>query len=124
MLEEETQKMGKINLNEFIPQLKKFVESETVFGKPFEIKNVTLIPVHSVRVGFGFGNNQNKLNKELEGGGGGVSLNPIAIVVIKDDLVSIQNLSASNIEGILEKIPDFLEKTYNFSQKIFRKKDQ
>ena len=42
-------------LNNFIPQLKDFVKSETIFGEPMKVEEITIIPVHSVKVGFGFG---------------------------------------------------------------------
>ena len=104
-------------LNEFIPQLKNFVKSETIFGDPFKVEGVTLIPVHSVKVGFGFGDDN---DKNL--GGGGVVLTPIAFVVIQKGVVSIQMVQSGNIENLLEKIPNFLERSYSFVEKVMQKK--
>ena len=104
-------------LNDFIPQLKKFVQSETIFGEPLKVEEVTLIPVHSVKVGFGFGDGN---SKNL--GGGGVVLTPVAFVVIQQGVVSIQMVQSGNIENLLEKIPNFLERSYSFVEKIMQKK--
>ncbi len=106
-------------LNDFIPQLQDFVKSETVFGEPMKLEEVTLIPVHSVKVGFGFGDTDNK-----NAGGGGVVLTPIAFVVIQKGIVSIQMVQSGNIESLLEKIPNFLERSYAFVERIIQKEKE
>ncbi len=106
-------------LNNFIPQLKDFVKSETIFGDPMKVQEITIIPVHSVKVGFGFGDTKSHSNSA---GGGGVVLTPIAFIVIQKDIVSIQSITSGNIENLLEKIPNFLERTYSFVEKVIKKK--
>ena len=106
-------------LNNFIPQLKDFVKSETVFGEPIKVDNTTLIPVHSVKVGFGFGD----AKKESSAGGGGVVLTPVAFIAIQKDIVTIHSITAGNIENLLDKIPNFLERTYSLVEKIMNKKE-
>ncbi|MDH5561959.1 MAG: spore germination protein GerW family protein [Deltaproteobacteria bacterium] len=109
-------------LNDFIPQLQNFVKSETVFGEPYHVGSVTLIPVNSVKVGFGFGSGElEKKNATSGGGGGGVLLTPVAFIVIKDEQVSIQNLSAGTIENIMEKTPEFLDRFSGVIQKLLKK---
>lgn len=108
-------------LKSFIPQLQEFVSSETVFGKSLEIDGLTIIPVHSVKVGFGFGDGDKEKKNNLSGGGGGILLTPIAFLIIKDDNVTLHSLSAGTVENVLEKVPDFLEKTYSFLEKIIKK---
>jgi uncharacterized spore protein YtfJ len=103
-------------LRDFIPQLKDFVQSETIFGDPVKLEEVTLIPVHSVKVGFGFGDADKK-----NAGGGGVVLTPVAFVVIQKGIVTIQTMESGNIEGLLEKIPNFLERSYAFVEKVMKK---
>ncbi|MBU2512965.1 sporulation protein [bacterium] len=111
-------------LDSFLPQLKSFIKSETVFGEPFNIGNVTLIPVNSVKVGFGFGAGDNKNKVEGSGGGGGVLLTPVAFVVVKDDDVSIHSLSAGTIENVIDKAPEALDKIISVFQKIRNKKQK
>ncbi len=94
---------------DFIPQLKEFIKAETVFGEPYQVGEVTLIPVNSVKVGFGFGGGkQDKHNGQ--GGGGGVLLTPVAFVVIKAGDVSIHNLSSGTVENVLSRVPDVLDR--------------
>jgi len=107
---------------EFIPQLKNFVQSEMVFGKPYEMDGVTIIPVNSVKVGFAFGEGSGKnvpeKNSASGAGGGGVMVNPIAFIIVKDGEVSLHNITNGSIENIMDKIPDFLEKLLNLTKKI------
>ena len=112
----------KSTFENFIPQLKDFIKAETVFGDPFQAGEVTLIPVNSVKVGFGFGggNMTEKGSSSGEGGGGGVLLTPVAFVVIKGTEVTIHSLNGGTIENILERAPDMIQKVAD----LFTKKPQ
>ncbi|NQU64145.1 MAG: sporulation protein [SAR324 cluster bacterium] len=107
-------------LHNFLPQLKSFVKSETVFGEPYNIGDVTMIPVNSVKVGFGFGSGDTK-TIDRSAGGGGVLLTPVAFIVVKGENVTIHNLSAGTIENVMEKVPEALEKLISLFQKLQRK---
>jgi len=110
---------------DFLPQLKSFVKSETVFGEPYNIGETTIIPVNSVKVGFGFGGGEfSKKSAESSGGGGGVLLTPVAFLVVKGDDVSVTNLNSGNIENIMLKAPEFLEKFISVVQKFQKKKEE
>jgi uncharacterized spore protein YtfJ len=111
---------GKTILDSFLPQLKSFVKSETVFGEPYQIGKVTVIPVNSVRVGFGFGSSGPQ-KMDSSGGGGGVLLTPVAFIAIRGEDVSIHNLNAGTIENVLDKAPEALEKLFSIIQKIQKK---
>ncbi len=104
-------------LSSFLPQLKSFIKSETVFGEPYNVDDVTMIPVNSVKVGFGFGSGDAKAI-DSAGGGGGVLLTPVAFIVVKDGNVSIHSLSGGTIENVLEKAPETLEKLISIFQKL------
>ncbi|MGK0289987.1 MAG: putative spore protein YtfJ [bacterium] len=120
-MSDETQENGKHSsiLNSFLPQLKDFVKSETVFGKAYEVGDITLIPVNSVKVGFGFGNGELLKKRGASGGGGGVLLSPVAFIVIKDGNVTIESLSSGTIENVLDKVPGLLEKVSTIVKKNF-----
>jgi uncharacterized spore protein YtfJ len=107
-------------LSSFLPQLKSFVKSETVFGEPYTVDDITMIPVNSVKVGFGFGSGDAK-TIDSAGGGGGVLLTPVAFIVVKDGNVSIHNLSSGTIENVLEKVPETLDKMISIFEKLKRK---
>jgi uncharacterized spore protein YtfJ len=111
---------GKKILENFLPQLKSFVKSETVFGEPYNIGDVTMIPVNSVKVGFGFGSGDTK-TVDSSGGGGGVLLTPVAFIVVKGEDVTIHNLSAGTIENVLEKVPEAVDKFISIFQKLQKK---
>ncbi|PCI27990.1 MAG: sporulation protein [SAR324 cluster bacterium] len=114
---------GKTNmLNEFLPQLKNFVKAETVFGEPYTLGEITLIPVNSVKVGFGYGNSGITKNTDTTGGGGGVLLTPVAFIVIKGDDVNIHSLNSGAIENVMDKFPGVVEKLGNLFQKFQQKK--
>ncbi len=111
-------------LESFLPQLKSLIKSETVFGEPYNVGDITIIPVNSVRVGFGFGDgaSQKAMQSNGTGGGGGVLLTPVAFLVVKDGDVSIHNLSAGTIENVMDKAPETLDRVLNLFQKVRSKK--
>jgi len=104
-------------LNSFLPQLKSFVKSETVFGDPYHVGEVTIIPVNSVKVGFGFGSGDTK-GLDSAGGGGGVLLTPVAFLVVKNGDVTIQSLSAGTIENIIDKAPETLDRLISIIRRL------
>ena len=108
-------------LDEFLPQLKSFVKAETVFGEPYNIGEITLIPVNSIKVGFGYGSGSMTKNLDSTGGGGGVLLTPVAFLVIKEGGVSIHNLNSGTIENVMEKFPDVVDKLGSLFQKFQKK---
>ena len=119
--------------------LKKFVETETVFGKPYHVGKITLIPINAIRLGVGLAEKSNQalsLKKDLthdEGGqagkmhkslagGGGVSIQPQAFIVIQNDQVSIHNLATGTIENVLDRLPLILDKIKSLSSDLFPSK--
>ena len=106
----------------FLPELKNLIQAETVFGEAYEVGGVSIIPVNSVKVGFGVGTGSEE-KKDGGGGGGGVVLTPIAFLVVKDGDVSIHNLAAGSVENIMEKVPEVLEKIAGLFDRAGKKKE-
>lgn len=109
-----------------IEKIKEMVDVETVIGKPIVTENgTTIIPVSRVSVGFGSGGSDlpTKQAKELFGGGagGGVSIQPIAfILILPDGNVKLLQLTinAAKENAALAIIPDLVDKvTAIISQK-------
>jgi uncharacterized spore protein YtfJ len=72
--------------------------TETIYGEPRQIGDVTIIPVGKVTVNFGFGggrgkgpNEGNESSPEGEGAGGGgrVTVSPVAVIRIRDGVEEI-----------------------------------
>ena len=108
-------------LNDFLPKLKNFIKSETVIGDPYTVGEVTLIPINSVKVGFGYGGADFGKSSDSLGGGGGVLLKPIAFIVVRGNDVSIQSLSSGTVENVMTKVPEVVDKFITVFQKMQKK---
>ena len=115
-------------LENTIAKIREMVDVNSVIGKPITTPDgVTIIPVSKVSVGFGGGGsdfaNKSLASSELPFGGGvggGVKVNPIAFLVVKDGNVRMLPVaSAPNTtpERIVEMIPDLLDKVSAFLDK-------
>lgn len=74
-----------------LEKLKGIAQTDTVVGAPIVAEGVTLIPVSRVSVGFGLGGAAGK--GELTGSGGGLTVEPIAFVVVQSEDVKIVSLT-------------------------------
>ena len=77
-----------------IEKVKNLVNVSTIIGEPMNIDGgITIIPVSKVTYGFASGGSDfpSKTNKEIFGGGGGagVTITPVAFLVISDGEVTI-----------------------------------
>lgn len=94
-------------------QLQKFFSTETVVGQPIQVGEVTLIPVISVTFGAGNGVGSGKDQKGNDGEGGGAGaggkISPTAIIVVKQNDVSVLPLSGRGaMDKIVEMVPEIL----------------
>jgi uncharacterized spore protein YtfJ len=74
-----------------LEKLRGIAQTETIVGKPITVDNTTLVPVSRVSVGFGFGSSAAK--GEHTGSGGGVSVEPIAFIVVSEGSAKIMSLT-------------------------------
>lgn len=96
-------------------QLQKFFRTDTVIGQPLQVGEVTLIPVISVTFGAGNGVGSGKDQKGNDGEGGGAGaggkITPTAIIVVKQNDVTVLPLSGRGaMDRIVEMVPDILSK--------------
>lgn len=91
-----------------LEKLKGIAQTDTVVGAPIQAEGVTLIPVSRVSVGFGLGGASGK--GELAGSGGGLTVEPIAFVVVQGEDVKIVSLSRDKdvIGKALDLVPEVL----------------
>ncbi len=101
-----------------IEKIKEMVDVETIIGKPIVTGNgTTIIPVSKVSVGFGSGGSDLPTKQSAQyfggGAGGGVSIQPIAFIVIMPDgnvrLLQL-TVNASKENAALAILPEIVDK--------------
>jgi uncharacterized spore protein YtfJ len=100
-------------------KLEKFIRTETVIGEPFQVGSITMVPIITVTFGVGGGEGSGKDNKgnDGSGGGGGVGckITPNAILVVKNEELSVIPLTnRGSLEKIVEMIPEIVSKVEGF----------
>ena len=124
--------------------IKDMINVDTIIGDPIQASNdIVIIPISKVSFGFAAGGSEfkgetideyNKKDKDeliqyrLPFGGGagaGVTVNPIAFLVIQSNMVKLLPVDHSTaLDKILDYIPDLLEKTNcMLNQKLQEKKE-
>jgi len=100
-----------------IEKIKDLVDVSTIIGDPINIGNgIQIIPVSKVTYGFASGGSDfpSKNNQELFGGGGGagITINPVAFLVINNGSVSIKYINAAegSVERVIGMVPDLVDK--------------
>ena len=106
------------------------IDVNTIIGEPIETSNnVVVIPISKVSFGFAAGGSEfkgetideySKRDKEEEiqyrlpfggGSGAGVSINPIAFLVVQQDGVKLLPINyASTVDKLLDYVPDLMDK--------------
>ena len=117
------------------------IDVNTIIGEPIETSNnIAIIPISKVSFGFAAGGSEfkgetvdeyRKKEKEEEvqyrlpfggGSGAGVTINPIAFLVIQGENVKLMPVNySSSIDKLLDYIPDLLDKTNNMINKCIQK---
>ena len=120
------------------------IDVNTIIGEPIETSNnVVIIPISKVSFGFAAGGSEfkgetvdeySKKDKEEEiqyrlpfggGSGAGVTINPIAFLVIQPNNVKLMPINhSSSLDKLLDYIPDILEKTNNMMNRCMQNKKE
>lgn len=110
--------------------LRTLVDSNSVIGAPITTPDgATILPVSKVSFGFGTGGSDLPASqKELFGGGagGGVSITPIAFLVIRGGdvkLLQIQSFS-STADRVVGMVPDVMDRVSGFVSGLGKKKEE
>lgn len=94
-------------------EIKRMMQTETVIGNPMEVGGITLVPVSKVSVGFAAGGKKSDEKfREGEGTGGGMLIEPVAFIVIRQNKVELLSMKKESIGWgeVLDLIPDVVEK--------------
>lgn len=112
-----------------IEKVKNLVNVSTIIGEPMHVDgSITIIPVSKVTYGFASGGSDfpSKTNKEIFGGGGGagVTITPVAFLVIADGEVTIKHITAFDnaAERVVNLVPEMFDKVTSVVNKA--KKDK
>ena len=106
-------------MNVTMDKVRQMADANTIIGKPIKTEDgTTIIPVSRISVGIGTGgsdfDSKNGSQKDLFGGGSGagVSIRPVAFLVIKDGLVRTIQLSdpSNSIDRALTMLPELVDK--------------
>ncbi len=106
-------------VNHLIEGMHQISKIETVVGEPLQAGDAMLVPIHRLRVGFGVASvgagGHTEAGEGRSGGrgvGGGVQVEPIAVVSIGKDgrprLMAIDGESEQMLGQLFEQIPDLL----------------
>ena len=108
-------------LSDTISKIREMISVNDVVGEPIIVGDVTIVPISKVSVGFGGGgaDNAKAANKDAFGGGmgGGVKVQPICFLVVKDGNVRMMPVPVpanSTADRLLEMVPDTLDKISAF----------
>lgn len=99
-----------------ISKIKSFMDTGTVIGVPFETKDGSLlVPLTKVSVGFVAGGGEYGENKKTDktpmagGTGGGVCVQPIGFLSVKNDVCKLIRIDEkSKYDKLIETIPDII----------------
>lgn len=118
-------------LSTTIEKVRNLVDVSTIIGEPINLPDgLTIIPISKVTYGFASGGSDfpSKNNVELFGGAGGagITINPVAFLVIKDGEVSIRHIVSNDnaAERAVTMIPEMFDKVVNLADKFKKDKEQ
>ena len=111
-----------------IEKIRDLVDTSTIIGEAIYAEGgTTIIPVSKVTYGFASGGTDfpSKSNKELFGGGGGagVTITPVAFLVINNGDVTLKHITAYDnaAERVVNLVPEMFDKVTGLMNKT--KKD-
>ena len=113
-----------------IEKIRDLVDVSTIIGDPMYLEGgMTIIPVSKVTYGFASGGSDfpSKTNAQLFGGGGGagVTITPVAFLVVSDGEVTLKHITAYDnaAERVVNLVPEMFDKVTSVVNKTIKKKE-
>lgn len=107
-----------------IEKVRELVDVSTIIGEPINLPDgITIIPVSKVTYGFASGGSDfpSKNNVELFGGAGGagITINPVAFLVVKNGDVTIKHIVSNDnaVERAVSLVPEMFDKVTKLANK-------
>ena len=98
-------------------KLRELVDVNTIIGTPITVsEGTTIIPISKVSFGFGSGGSDFPANSQKEafggGSGGGVSIQPLAFIVVSNGDVKLLQMTTSNntADKVVNLVPELIDK--------------
>ena len=100
-------------------KIRDMVDSNTIIGEPIQTPDgVTLIPVS--RLSFGFGCGGGDYGKQAPKFGGGVKVEPVAFLVVKDGVTRVMPVAlpaVGTVDRVIDLVPQVMDRVENFIDK-------
>ncbi len=102
-----------------LSELREITRTETVVGKPLKLEETTIVPVSKISIGFGMGGAKGEKEKQGEGTGGGVSVEPVAFIVVRGEKVDLITIKKEDIglKKLIDLVPQVVEKVKEYKKK-------
>jgi uncharacterized spore protein YtfJ len=100
-----------------VAELKEMARSESIVGVPVSVNGKTVLPVIKISVGFAVGGAQGNSASHMGGGGGGISMEPSAFIIMDDEGVSLLPAKRTSWDGLIEAVPAVAKKLINLVEK-------
>ena len=107
-------------------KIREMVDVNTVIGDPIVTGDgVTIIPVTKVSIGYGGGGSDfatknypaNRDNAFGGGAGAGVTITPVAFLVVRGDnvrMLPVAEPASTSVDRLIEQLPDLIDKLQSF----------
>ena len=112
-------------LSTTIEKVRQLVDVSTIVGEPIVLsEEVTVIPVSKVTYGFASGGSDfpSKNSTQLFGGGGGagVTINPVAFLILKNGEVTLKHITSNDnaAERFVDMVPEVIDKVSSVVTKV------
>ena len=108
-----------------IERVRDLVDVSTIVGEPIQVSaDLTIIPISKVTYGFASGGSDfpSKNNTQLFGGGGGagVTINPVAFLILKNGEVTLKHITSNDnaAERFVDMVPEVIDKVSSVVSKV------
>jgi uncharacterized spore protein YtfJ len=124
----EQQKMVQEMTKTITDTLRGMANSEAVVGKPFKLGQYDVVPIISVRIGFGTGGADGEHPQQGRGAGAGgagaVKVEPIAFLAASEKEITLLNVKGKGFEKVFEAIPNFVTEMGKSIKEIVEKRKE